>query len=149
MRGISILLSKNIPFSKEGIKKLSFFLKSVTYSHFHGKEVEWGASFYYWQTFLIMSNMNFLTFCIELIYMLFGNNNLVWNLQLCYVGLLAELSISSSIICCCSCYYFNSFYKNCFSLEWDFFCKPKGVFIISSQCFKWNKIRKYIQNSFV
>ena len=32
----------------------------------------------------------------------------------------------------------------------NFFCKPKGVFIIiNGQCFMWKKIRKYIQNSFV
>ena len=35
-------------------------------------------------------------------YMLFGNNNLVWKLQLRYVGLLVGFSVSSSnVYCCC------------------------------------------------
>ena len=87
-------------------------------------------------------------FVYELIYMLFRNNNLVWKLQLHHLGLLVELSISSSNVYCCCFYYFDSFYKHCFSLGWFFFCKPRGFFIINGQCFMWNKIRKYIQNSF-
>ena len=92
-------------------------------------------------------------FVYELIYTLFRNNNLVWKLQLHHLGLLVELSISSSNVYCCCFYYFDSFYKHCFSLGWFFFfffffCKPRGVFIINGQCSMWNKIRKYIQNSF-
>ena len=30
----------------------------------------------------------------------------------------------------------------------NFFCKPRGVFIINP-CFVWNKVGKYIENSFV
>ena len=52
--------------------------------------------------------------------MLFGNNNLVWKLQLRYVGLLVELSIPSNNVCCCCFYYFYSFYKHCFFLDQDF-----------------------------
>ena len=89
LRGSSILLSKNIPFSNEGIKKFSFFLE-ICYT-FISKEKRWIG-----EHLFIIDNLR-------------------------YVGLLVELSISSSIICCCSCYYFKSFYKNCFSLEWDFF----------------------------
>ena len=59
--------------------------------------------------------------------MLFGNNNLVWKLNLRYVGLLVELSIASSNACCCCFYYFDSFCKHCFSLKLDLFLQTKGV----------------------
>ena len=97
-----------------------------------------------------MSNKVLHFFVYELIYMLFRNNNLVWKLQLHHLGLPVELSISSRNVYCCCCYYFDSFYKNFFSFAclFFFFCKPRGVFIINGQCFMWNKIRKYIQNSF-
>ena len=74
-----------------------------------------------------MSNKLLYFFVYELIYMLFGNKNFVWKFQLRYVGLLAELSISSSNVYCCCFYCFDSFYKHCFSLGWYFFfCKPRG-----------------------
>ena len=67
-----------------------------------------------------MSNKLLYFFVYELIYMLFGNNNFVWKFQLRYVGLLVELSISSSNVYCCCFYCFDSFYKHCFSLGWYF-----------------------------
>ena len=85
--------------------------------------------------------------------MLFGSNNFVWKLQLRYIGLLAELSISSSNVYCCCFYCFDSFYKHCFSVGFFFFffffVDQGGVFIINGHCFMGNKIRKYIQNSLV
>ena len=78
------------------------------------------------------------------------NNNLVWKLQLHYTGLPVELSISSGNVYRCCFYWFDSLYKHFFHMDdisFFFFCKPKGVFITNGQCFMWNKIRKYIQNS--
>ena len=46
----------------------------------------------------------------ELIYTLFGNNNLIWKLQFRYVGLLVEVSIFSSIACY-YCFYFFCFFS--------------------------------------
>ena len=80
-----------------------------------------------------MPNVSFCVFFVfELIYKLFGNNNLVWKLQFCYVGHLVEVSLSLSIV----------FY-------YCLFCKPRGVVVINGYYFVWTKIRKYIQNSFV
>ena len=148
-------------FRKERIKNFSFFLE-ICYiprkrgrmkSHYHGKEVEWEVSFYYWKTFLTMSNKLLYFFVYELIYMLFGSNNFVWKLQLRYIGLLAELSVSSSNVYCCCFYSFDSFYKHCFSVGFFFFFVDQGESLsatgINGQCFMGNKIRKYIQNSLV
>ena len=67
-----------------------------------------------------MSN-NLLHFSVyELIYKLFGNNNLIWKLQFRYVGLLVEVSVSLSIVCYYCFYCFGSFYKHRFSLRQDF-----------------------------
>ena len=94
-------LSKNIVFQRKN-KKVQLFSLILLHTHFQGKEVEWEVSFYNWKTFLIMSNKFLYFFVYELMYMLFGNNNLVWKLQLRYVGLLVGFSISSSnVYCCC------------------------------------------------
>ena len=63
-----------------------------------------------------MPNKFFYFPVFELIRKLFGNNNLIWKLQFCYIGLLVEVSISVTIVCYYCFYYFDSFYKHCFSL---------------------------------
>ena len=55
--------------------------------------------FLYSKTFLIMSNKLWNIFVYVLIYMLFGNNNLLWELHFRYVGLLEEISVSLGIVC--------------------------------------------------
>ena len=109
-----LLLIKDHSFAKKELKSLSFLLKFVTYS-FSLKRGRMMGIFLLLKFFLIIFNKRFYFFVYKLIYMLLGNNNLVWKLQLFYVGLFVEFSISSSNLCCCF-YYFNSFYKHCFSL---------------------------------
>ena len=129
---------------------------NLLHTNFHGKEVEWEVSFYYWKTFLIIFNKLLYFFVYELIYMLFENNKFSWKLQLRYVGLLVELSIFSSNVYCCCFYSFDSFYQHCFSLGWYiyiyfFFVNRRESLssLVTSSCFTWNKMRKYIQNGFV
>ena len=82
----------------------------------------------------------------ELVNLSFWNNNLICTLQFRDVGFLVEISISSSIVCYYCFYYFDSFYKLCFSLGekitiWfhfdmsamllENFANAKGHFLIS------------------
>ena len=69
--------------------------------------------------------MHFLI-CV-LFYILFGNNNLVWILQLGYVGLPIGFSISSSIVSYYCFYYFKSFINYAFSLDEIFFFVIQGT----------------------
>ena len=74
--------------------------------------------------------------------MLFGNNNLVWKFQLCFLVFLVEASISSSIVCyCCFC-YFNSFHKHCFSLI--FFERKGSLSLTVSRGIKLESIFKIV-----
>ena len=59
--------------------------------------------------------------------MLLGNN-LVWKLQLSYVGLLVEVSISLGIACYCFYTISIDFINIVFLLNeiFNFFCKPRG-----------------------
>ena len=68
--------------------------------------------------FKILFNNTQKKFVYELIYMLLGNNNLVWKFQLLYVCLLAEVAVSLAIVCVCYyCFYhFDSFYNHFFLL---------------------------------
>ena len=75
-------------------------------------------SFYYSKSFLTIPQKSLYSFVYELIYMLLGNNNLVWKFQLLYVCLLAEVAVSLAIVCVCYyCFYhFDSFYNHFFLL---------------------------------
>ena len=132
LRGSSILLFiKEHCFSKKKLKSSYFFLKSVTYS-FPWKKGGTSGIFLLFKNVFNSAQCKLLCFFVfELIYKLFGNNNLVWKLQFRYVGLLVEVSLSLSIVFCYCFYYFDSFYRHCFSLVWDIFCKPKGVVAIN------------------
>ena len=68
-------------------------------------------SVYYSKAFLIMHNKILHFSVYDLIYTLFGNNNLAWKLQFRYAGLLAEVSVPSIIVCYYCFYYLNSFYE--------------------------------------
>ena len=116
MRGISLLLLiKEHYFAKKELKS-SVFSCILLHIYFRGKEVEWVVPFYYLNTFLVMPNKLLYFSVYELVNMSFWNNNLIWTLQFRYVGFLAEISISSSTVCYYCFYYFDSFYKLCFSL---------------------------------
>ena len=121
MRGSWLLLPITEHFfGKKELKSSSFFFWELSHTYYRGKEVEWGVSFYYSKAFLIMPNKILYFFVYESIHMLFWNDNLVWKLRLRYVGLFAEVWISSSIVCYYWFYYFDSFFEHCFSLGWDF-----------------------------
>ena len=116
MRGISLLLLiKEHYFAKKELK-VQFFSWNLLITYFRGKEVEWVIPFYYPNTFLIMPNKLLYFSVYELVNLSFWNNNLICTLQFRDVGFLVEISISSSIVCYYCFYYFDSFYKLCFSL---------------------------------
>ena len=62
-----LLLIKEHCFAKKELKSSAFFW-NLLHTHFPGKEVEWEVYFYYWKTFLIMSNKILYFFVYELIY---------------------------------------------------------------------------------
>ena len=70
-------------FCKEGIKKFSVFPETCY--------ILISVECYYSKTFLAMPNKLLYFSVYELIFKLFGNNNLIWRLQFCYVGLLRFL----------------------------------------------------------
>ena len=113
-------MSKNI-LSQERNLKVQLFPRNLLYNHFRGKEVEWLVSFYHSKTFLIMPNKHLYFSMYDLIYMLFENNRLMWNLQFHNVGLLVEVSTPSSTVFYYYFYYFDSFCKHGFSPVWYFF----------------------------
>ena len=108
-------LSKNI-ISRKRNWKVQFLSWNLLITYFRGKEVEWVIPFYYPNTFLIMPNKLLYFSVYELVNLSFWNNNLICTLQFRDVGFLVEISISSSIVCYYCFYYFDSFYKLCFSL---------------------------------